>query len=282
MKITNKHNLPEQIIKLAEQDLRIPRPHYYSVTELLKPIKEIILYRRYYDVITQDISESITAMFGTAFHTMIEGVSTGDIENSIKFEIYPGVFLTGRYDRYENHILFDYKTTSVWKYQNSDFSDYRKQGLMYVWLMHKNGVYVEKCVFYVFLKDHSLSKANRSDNYPETAFGIYEFNVHASDLIEIENYIKTRIQNIENLLDTPDNLLPMPTYDESWYTGDKYAVIKQGGMRAVKVFDTLEDAKDYMNGNSGLYIDIRKGEHLKNYFSEFFRNYVMYDEKENK
>lgn len=280
MKITNKYNLPEQIIKLAEQDIRVPESHRYSVTELLKPIKEIILYRRYFDVIAQDVSELITAMFGTAFHTMIEGVSTGDVENRIEFEIHPGVFLTGRYDRYADHVLFDYKTTSVWKYQNGDFEDYRRQGLMYAWLLRKNGVYVEKCVFYMFLKDHSLSKATRSENYPETAFGIYEFNVHASDLIEIESYIKTRIRDIENLLDTPDNLLPMPTADESWYTGDKYAVMKNGGTRAVKVFDTMSEAQLYIGGMSGFYIEVRKGEHLKSYFSEFFRNYVMYDEKE--
>lgn len=282
MRITNRYNLPDQLIKIIESDLRRPEPHNYSVTELLKPIKEIILWRRYYDIITQDISELITSAFGTAFHTMMEGVSSGDIEERIYAEITPGVFLTGRYDRYENYALHDYKTTSVWKWQNGDFGDYRKQGLMYAWLMRKNGVYVEKCIFHLFLKDHSLSKASRSDNYPEVAYQRYEFNVTSNDLSEIEKYITERITLIESLLDTPDHELPMPTHDESWYTGDTYAVFKDGGSRALKVFDSRDEAITYIGGATNLYIEERKGEHLKNYFSEFFRNYVMYDGKEDK
>lgn len=278
MKITNKYHLPDELIKVLEKDIRTPDPHKYSVTELLKPIKEIILWRRYFDVVAQDASELITASFGTAFHTMMESVSTGDIEERIEYEVSPGVYLTGRYDKYDNYILHDYKTTSVWKWQNADFSEYMKQGLMYAWLLRKKGLYVEKCVFHMFLKDHSLSKASRSDNYPEVAYQTYEFNVTPTGLEEIEKFITERIARIESLLDTPDNELPMPTHDESWYTGDSYAVMKHGGTRAVKVFDNLDSATLYMGGATNLYIEERKGEHLKNYFSEFFRNYVMYDE----
>lgn len=282
MRITNKYNLPQELITILERDLREPIPHKYSVTELLKPIKEIILWRRYYDIITQDASELIVASFGTAFHTMMEGVTTADAEERIEVEISPGVYLTGRYDKFKNFELHDYKTTSVGKWQRGDFSEYKRQGLMYAWLLRKNGVYVEKCVFHMFLKDHSLSRASRSDNYPDVAYQTYEFNVTSTDLTEIEKYITERIALIESLLDVPDNQLPMPTHDESWYTGDKYAVMKNGGSRAVKVFDDLDSATLYMSGASNLYIEERKGEHLKNYFSEFFRNYVMYDEKEDK
>ncbi|MDY0104275.1 MAG: hypothetical protein RBS07_15175 [Lentimicrobium sp.] len=281
MRITNKYNLPNALIKVLEKDLREPIPHKYSVTELLKPVKEIILWRRYYDVLTQDASELITAAFGTAFHTMMENAENdGTTEERLEVEISQGVYLTGRYDKYDNFILDDYKTTSVWKWQNGDFAEYRKQGLMYAWLLRKNGLYVEKCRFNMFLKDHSLSKATRNTNYPEVAFQIYEFNVTASDLDEIERFIKGRIELIESLLDVKDNDLPMPTHDESWYTGDKYAVMKQGNARALKVFDTLDEAITYKGSSNNLYIEQRKGEHLKNYFSEFFRNYVMYDEKE--
>ena len=275
MKITNNYGLPNELIEILKKDERIPVPHIYSVTELLKPIKEIILWRRYYDIITQDASELITSAFGTAFHAMMESVGGDDTEERIEVEIYPGVYLTGRYDKYANHILHDYKTTSVWKYQNGDFTDYKRQGLMYAWLLRKKGVYVEKCIFHLFLKDHSLSKASRDMNYPPVAYVTYEFDVTSSDLLAIEDFISLRIKQIESLLDTPDRELPMPTHDESWYTGDTYAVFKNGGTRAVKVFDNLNDATLYISGANNLYIEERKGEHLKNYFSEFFKNYVM-------
>lgn len=275
MTITNNYGLPNELIEILKKDERIPVPHVYSVTELLKPIKEIILWRRYYDIATQDASELITSAFGTAFHTMMESVGGDDTEERIEVEIYPGVYLTGRYDKYANHILHDYKTTSVWKYKNGDFTDYKRQGLMYAWLLRKKGVYVEKCIFHLFLKDHSLSKASRDMNYPPVAYVTYEFQVTSNELYEIEEWLKNRIALIESLLDTPDHELPMPTHDESWYTGDTYAVFKNGGSRALKVFDKLDDAMLYIGGASNLYIEERKGEHLKNYFSEFFKNYVM-------
>lgn len=277
MKITNRYNIPTIITKIVEDDIRILEPNKYSVTELLKPIKEIVLYRKYHDVITADISEFIPAVFGTAFHTLMEKYDTGDLEHRIEYPVSNST-LSGKYDKLDNFILYDYKTTSVWKYQNGDFKDYKRQGLMYAWLLRKNGLYVEKCVFYMFLKDHSLSRGRFTDNYPPTAFGTYEFNVTPLDLLEIEKYITDRIKLIESYIDTPDNMLPMPTHEESWYTGDKYAVMKNGSDRAVKVCDTMEEAD--ANLYRGNYIEVRKGEHLKSYFSEFFRNYVMYDEKE--
>jgi hypothetical protein len=276
MRITNKYNLPAELIKIVELNERVPVAHHYSVTELLKPIKEIILWRRYYDIINQDISELVTAAFGTAFHTMMESVSTGGTEERVEREISDGVSLSGRYDKLENYTLYDYKTTSVWKYQNGDFSDYKKQGLMYAWLLRKNGLYVDKLVFYMFLKDHSLSRKRFQTDYPDTAFGIYEHTISAIDMVEIENYITERIKLIEFYLEYKDDDLPYPTHVESWYTGDKYAVMKNGSARAVKLCDTRAEAEKY----KGDYIEVRYGEHLKSYFSEFFRNYVMYKKGE--
>jgi len=278
MRITNKYNLPTELIKIVELNERRPEPHRYSVTELLKPIKEIILWRRYYDIINQDISELVTAAFGTAFHTMMESVSTGGTEERVEREISDGVSLSGRYDKLENYTLYDYKTTSVWKYQNGDFSDYKKQGLMYAWLLRKNGLYVDKLVFYMFLKDHSLSRKRFQTDYPDTAFGIYEHTISAINMVEIENYITERIKLIEFYLEYKDDELPYPTHAESWYTGDKYAVMKNGSTRAVKLCDTRAEAEKYLK--DGMYIEVRYGEHLKSYFSEFFRNYVMYKKGE--
>lgn len=276
MRITNKYNLPQELITILEKNERQPINNIYSVTELLKPIKEIILWRRYYDVVTQDASELITSAFGTAFHTMMEVASDDKTEERIEVEVMPGIYLTGRYDKYADHILHDYKTTSVWKYQNGDFTDYKRQGLMYAWLLRKKGVYVEKCMFHLFLKDHSLSKSSRSENYPDVAYVTYEFNVNTSDILDIERWIYDRIYYITQYIDVEDNKLPMPTHDESWYTGDTFAVFKANGMRALRVFNSRDDALTFIGNAPNMYIEERKGEHLKNYFSEFFRNYVMY------
>ena len=269
MIVTNHYNLPQVIVDIAMRDMRTPEPQHYSATELLKPIKETVLWRRYYDIITQDVSELLPAIYGTAFHTMLEGASTGDNENRISHEIC-GVRLSGQYDRVENYVLYDYKTTTVGKFTRGDFSDYKKQGLIYAWLLRKNGVYIEKMVFYMFLKDFKPSRYS-----VDVGFQIWEHYITSQDLIEIEAYIMERIELLERYKDTPDNELPMPTLDESWYTGDKYAAMKNGQSRAIKLYDTMAEAQ-----GKGDYVEIRKGEHMKCVYSEFFRDYVM-NEKEN-
>lgn len=272
MIVTNRYNLPQVIVDIAMRDMRMPTPMHYSATELLKPIKETVLWRRYYDIITQDVSELLPAIFGTAFHTMLEGASTGDNEHRVSYEIC-GVRLSGQYDRVDNHVLYDYKTTSVGKFMRGDFSDYKKQGLIYAWLLRKNGVYIEKMVFYMFLKDYKPSSWQA--NYPDVGFQIWEHYITSQDIKEIETYITERIELLERYKDTPDNELPMPTHEESWYTGDKYAAMKNGQSRALKLYDTEEEAR-----GKGDYVEIRKGEHMKCVYSEFFRDYVM-NEKEN-
>ena len=276
MTLTNNYNLPQVLLTIAERDLyEPPHPHRYSVTELLKPIKEIILWRRYYDKIEQDISELIPSLFGTAFHTMLEVADNGQTEQRVSAEIFPGVVLSGRYDKVENYTLTDYKTVTVSKYMRGDFEDYRKQGLMYAWLLRNDSVYIDKLEFYLFLKDHSIMRGRNQEAYPKHAIALYEYVIKSEDMHEIGQYIKSRIAEIEKYIDTPDKELPMPTHDESWYSGDKFAVMKRNGSRAVKLCDTQTEADSYIRDGKGDYVEVRYGEHIKSLYSEFFKYYVM-------
>ena len=50
MKITNKLNLPKQLVELVNSNYK-PNLHQYSCTTILKPTRQIILERRYNDEI---------------------------------------------------------------------------------------------------------------------------------------------------------------------------------------------------------------------------------------
>lgn len=58
----------------------------------------------------------------------------------------------------------------------------------------------------------------------------------------------------------PDNKLPVCTPEERYRNGDKYAVMKKGRKSALRVLDTEEEAKKWMEENGkGEYIEYRPG-----------------------
>ena len=71
MKITNKLNLPKQLVELVDNNYK-PTHKQYSCTTILKPTRQIILERRYSNEIEQDVSDMCWMIFGIAVHSVIE------------------------------------------------------------------------------------------------------------------------------------------------------------------------------------------------------------------
>ena len=70
MRITNKYGLPQAFVKMAESDYEY-RPKRYSVTSILKGIRETLLERRHHNEIEVDVSDMVWALFGTAVHEIL-------------------------------------------------------------------------------------------------------------------------------------------------------------------------------------------------------------------
>lgn len=254
MKVTNNLNLPMALVNAVSRE-----PHnkdgHYSATTLLKGVQEILLTRRNWDNLSVDASESIWQVFGTAVHSILEAQESGEVKEARYCVDVSKSVVTGQVDNYdpETKTLSDYKTASVWKVQLKDFEDWKKQGLIYSWLMNKNGVEVKKCRFIALLKDHSKSKARFDSNYPQSPTYIYEFNVTENDLEEIEKFIFDKISLLERFESCPSNELPLCTDSERWADGEKWAVMKKGRKSAVRVFDTESDAKEMLSNLDNLH-----------------------------
>lgn len=211
--------------------------------------------RRHWDNLSVDASESIWQVFGTAVHSILEAQESGEVKEARYCVDVSKSVVTGQVDNYdpETKTLSDYKTASVWKVQLKDFDDWRRQGLVYAWLMGKNGVKVVKCRFIAMLKDHSKSKARFDSNYPQSPTYIYEFDVTEKDLEEIEKFIFDKISLLERFENRPSNELPLCTDSERWADGEKWAVMKKGRKSAVRVFDTESDAKTMLSKLDNLH-----------------------------
>lgn len=261
MKITNKYNLPEAFEILANRQ-REHKPGRYSVTTILSGTKEILLKRKFDDELTQDVSDMVAMIFGTAAHHILELCDPTSLkELRLEEEIIPGYFLTGQFDRYDEKefAIEDYKTAKAKKIQDGKFDDWRRQGLMYVWLCRKKNIYVEKLKFYAIIKDWSKFKAMHGKGYPDRPIWTWEYQVSSRDLIEIDEFIKKKIKEIAYFEDK--EFVPHCDQTERWYTGTKYALMKKGRKRALGIYENKRDAEDRLEDN--MFVEERLGDDLK-------------------
>lgn len=264
MKITNEMNLPMALVSAVSTE-RHNKKGCYSATTLLKGVKETKLLERHYDEIEVDASDSIWAVFGTAVHSIFEKQNDETFKEEF-FEVpVSRSTVTGKCDSYDmqNEIIVDWKTASTWKVIYQDFEDWKKQGLIYAWLMKKSGLNVKKCRFIALLKDYSKSKAKIDSSYPQKPVYIYEFSVTEKDLSEIEDFIVNRVMTLEEAEWLGDDEIKECSFEERWATATKYAVMKTGRKTAVKLFDSYKQAEENVRALKGDYIEERKGENKK-------------------
>ena len=261
MTLTNKNGLPHGFVAACSTEQH-NKAGELSATTLLKGVKEIILTRRYWNDIEDDVSNRVWAVFGTAVHALLEKEGDSEFtEETLRTKI-DGVSVSGTIDNYnmETGTITDYKTASVWKVQFRDFSDWRKQGLTYAWLLRKNGFPAEKCQFVALLKDHSKTQARRNPEYPQNPVYIYEFDVTDKDIAETEIRIKEKIAEFNSCLFLEEEDIPDCTKEERWAKDDTWAVMKKGRKSAVRVFPSEAEAEAMAETlGAGHYVEFRQG-----------------------
>ena len=255
--VTNRYNLPQALVNLVKDKEYID--NRYSITELLGPTREILLSRKYSKQIEVDVSDTITALFGSAVHKLLEEADPENAEVKMEYT-YDGITIVGIADKMKDDAIEDYKTTSVSKVQKADFNDWRDQGLGYAWLNFKlTGEIKRKLRFHALMKDWSKVRCASSTNYPPHPLFTWEYDIQDSDYDYIEKRIKDKVAEVKA------GRLIRCTDEERWYTGTKYAVYKNvGDKKATYVADTEEDAHNYIKNKLGAAeIVVRKGECLK-------------------
>lgn len=261
MKYTNKLNLPESFAKFYKSSEETIKENRYSVTELLKPTQEIILYRKYANSIYRDIVDCVPALLGTAVHELLEkNAPEGDYaEHKIEFD-FRGKIIVGVVDllRRDMKKITDYKTGTTSKVMREDFKDFYHQGMIYaLGTFLKYGIKPDQLEFPILLKDWSKIKAAAGGNYPNSPIYVWNYSILDSDYDYIIDYLINKFKEIDEY--------KMNCSDEDrWYSGTKYAVYKkESDAKAKKIFDTKEEADIYAEENSCEYVEERLGDYTK-------------------
>lgn len=272
MRITNELNLPEPFVNAAKSE-HVYTPKRYSVTSLLKGTCEAILQRRHDDEITQDASEMVWMIFGSAVHKILEEseeTATQLKETWVSMDI-PGTdyVMSGIMDLYDDKTgeITDWKTASVYKVLKDDWEDYRKQLLYYAVILKDMGFEPKSGKIVAMLKDHSPSKARTEADYPKLPVYQKRWVYTDAEIAAAKQEIIERFKKIAEQEQVPDEELEPCSPSERWDDPPKYAVTKVGNKRASKLCDTEEEAQkevaERTTGKDKYEIIYRPGEHAK-------------------
>lgn len=249
MRITNKLGLPQPLVSAVEREHEYT-PKRYSVTSILKGIREAILQRRHDKELEQDVADMIWLVFGSAVHSILENAEEAPTqlkENWVSADLPNGYTLSGIFDLYDDATgtVTDWKTATVWKVIYDEWDDYRTQTLAYCWILRQIGFNAHRGEIVAMLKDHSKTKAEVDPSYPQ--FPVFRVAWDFSD-VEIDNFgefLVERFKEIERCEALPDDELPLCTPEERWAKPDKWAVKKKGNKKAQKLFDDEGEAIAY-------------------------------------
>jgi len=233
--ITNKHGLPEALVRAVTND-----PYTgggdISVTKLIDAPQKRALWLQHQDAIEEDVSERIWSLLGQAVHHILERAGTDTLVEQRLFAEVLGWTLSGQFDRLHlgSRTLSDYKVTTTYKAKGDD--SWTRQLNVLRWLGVQNGLEVDRLEIVVIFRDFRRSEAERNPDYPAQAVKVIEVPVWPLD--ETEAYVRERVRLHQ--VAQQGEMSPC-TDEERWHTGDKWALMRPGAKRALRVLDAKPD-----------------------------------------
>lgn len=154
--------------------------------------------------------------------------------------------VTGKFDFVGEGRVQDFKSTSVWTYQNQvNNNNYALQGSIYRWLDPKLITQDEMDIHYIFT-DWKGSMVKSDPNYPPRQFKKQSFALMSEH--DTGRFIAQKLALIEKYWDAPEDQIPQCTDEELWRSEPVFKYYKnpakanEPGARSTKNFDTLHDA----------------------------------------
>ena len=312
MNVTNRLDLPKELVDIIKSNQYERPAKRYSVTEILNPVRQIILSRYYYNSISTDVSDSIYALWGSGVHKIFEDTKQDNIIREFKLSIpislkHTTYELSGIIDKIDlkNKTIVDYKTTSKYSVKQEDWINKGEvQMMIYAYMLKQLGIDIQYIELDTYLRDWHQSDKNKGW---ESNIVIHKTNVNELKLATIcKQYVVDKFNQIYKFDVALDEQvskqmrastlvgLPLCDAEDRWHKPDSYAVKYPGLKKALRVLDTEEEAEKYIHNYKGekyskdkMDIEFRPGEDSKclnycncNQFCTHYQNIMngVYDE----
>lgn len=275
----------------------------YSVSDLIIAPRQVQLRKRYADQITKqplDILGQLASFRGTAIHGLFEkylwqvinkGVDPNYLIERRVWDKILGRKISGKFDCWYLKALYDFKTTSVWKYIFADYTDWEAQLNIYACLLRSCGVPVTSVNVLIWFTDWNKINSLKTQGYPQREMDLIPLDLWHDDMQQ--NYLEQRIKMHIAAESIDDYDLPHCSQKDMWEKETSYAVYKCDaagkitGAKASRVLKLESAANIWIaKQKSGNFtIQVRPGERIKcaNYckVNEFCSQYSEYLEANN-
>lgn len=222
----------------------------YSVTQLIDSPRISELRKKHWNEIEENAEDLIWRFFGSIAHEIIANQPDWNVLHEERmYSELDGITISGCPDYFNGITIDDYKITSKYSIANGVKDEWIKQLNVYRYILADNKWNPEKLQITAICRD-----AGKDD--PKVVI----LPVEMWTLEQAETYIRTRIQ----LHEQAKQILPFCTEEERWYSERKYAVMKDGNKRALKLFNLKLEANVYMKSiqekeKKKIYIEERPG-----------------------
>ena len=269
MKLTNKFDLPDTFVNVIQRPTYSKGKAHISATELLNSPRIVQLKKKHWEAITQDASEMVWSLFGSAVHNILEhGKDKNHIVEERLHTSFDGWDISGAIDLQEVEddgiIINDYKVTSAWAVVNEK-SEWGDQLNIYAWLVERvKKIPVKKVQIVAIIRDWSARDAVNREGYPPSPIAVIEYPLKT--FTAREDYIAQRINahNSAYFDMSTGSELPECSPEDMWEKPTTYALKKVGGVRAKKVYSILTEAEAGLaEAGKGYEIETREGERTR-------------------
>ena len=231
----------------------------YSVTQLIRPPRIVQLegrHKAYFDNVpfTEDtLTKQLKSFKGTAIHSWFEIMlwkyisthpNSGYMQEKRIWDRICDRKISGKFDCFRNGALYDWKTTSVWKRIFGQLDDYEKQLNLYAYLLGTCGTKVTALFIIAWYMDWDKFKIYKKDYPPKEIEQIHISNLWKPS--EQKGYLYDLIEGQKRNETLADDQLDKCKPEDMWEKDTQYAVTYPTANRAVRVLNTMDEAKTFI------------------------------------
>ena len=268
MRYTNNHDLPGPVVAaLTRGDSQSVEG--LRITTLIDSPRISQLKKAHRDELVEDVADLAYRALGSAVHLMFEQASSsnsGISEERLNAEV-EGTLISGAIDyQYEDGgavAITDYKTTRVFAVMMGDKPEWERQLNCYAMLIRKSkNLPVKRLSIVAILRDWRASEAERRGDYPSTPIVSIPIALWPDE--EQDRYVSERVR-LHNLAETEMELgsLRPCTDEERWARPAKWAVHKGNNKRAMRLFDSEEEANLFKKNGEDRRVIKRAASYLR-------------------
>ena len=263
MKWTNVFALPGPLVEVIQEDLYHTKrgeqlqaykelhglpveTKHYSVSDLIKPPRMRELISRHYGEIVKDVSGDVFRLLGQLFHHLFrDSAMRGNARSAAGYIPEKRLFhhiqldgqtviISGEPDLVsQDGVLDDYKVTGIYGWDKGVKIEWEQQMNCYAWLRRQAGLATTKLRAVYILRDWKHSEAVQ-EGYPQAPAMTMDVTMWPDDVQD--TYILDRARAHQDAHGRADDRLPECTPAEMWEKPEAWAVIRQRGKRAAKVY----------------------------------------------